>query len=100
MLNRIVFLAALSTLAVLIGCNSGGASIYFIQGFNVLSDGPPLSFRQNGLTISNGLPYGTSSGFLPGTIVGSKRIEIQPVLADLSLGDPLIDTNVYVSKDV
>ena len=100
MLKRIVFLAALSTLAVLIGCNSGGASIYFIQGFNVLSDGPPLSFRQNGLTISNGLPYGTSSGFLPGTIVGSKRIEIQPVLADLSLGDPLIDTNVDVSKDV
>ncbi len=100
MLKRIVFLAALSSLAVLIGCNSSGASIFYLQGFNLLSDGPQLSFRQNGLTVSNGLPYGTSSGFLPGTIVGSKRIEVQPVFADLSLGDAIIDTNVDVSKDI
>ncbi len=100
MLKRIVFLAALSTLAVLIGCNSGGASIFYLQGFNVLSDGPPLSFRQNGLTVSNGLPYGTSSGYLPGTIVGNKRIEVQPVLADLSLGEAIVDANVGVNKNV
>jgi hypothetical protein len=100
MLKRITFLSALIAVAALIGCNGGGASIYYVQGFNVLSDGPPLSFRQNGLTIANGVPYGTSSGFLPGTVTGRKNIEIQPVLADLSLGPVFLQADVDVNRDI
>ena len=34
MLKRITFLSALIAVATLIGCNGGGASIYYVQGFN------------------------------------------------------------------